>query len=302
MIAPKLYTPDGLPMSRIAWGFRNLHNWHLTTEQLVSMLQECIEIGVTTMDHADIYGEYTCERLFGDALSTVPSLRDKLQLVTKCGIVRISKNSTTGSVHHYDTSKKHIIASVEASLLNFRTDRIDLLLIHRPDPLMNTEDIASAFSDLKSAGKVLHFGVSNFTTWQYNLIAGMLDFPLVTNQIEFSVLQIDALTNGTLDQCQQRKLPVMAWGPFSRGRLFTDSGTQLVRLRNTLEDIREWIGAISIAQVALAWIMNHPAKIVPVLGTSKIDHMWDAAKATSIRLSREQWFKIWGASTGRTID
>ena len=256
---------NGPTFSRIIWGLWRLMNLQVSSEELCNRIKACIDIGITTFDHADIYGNYSCEQFFGDALNKDISLRKKIQLITKCGVVKVSKNSSPDSVNHYDTSKKHIIAAVENSLKNFHTDYLDLLLIHRPDPFMDADEIAEAFTDLKLAGKVLHFGVSNFKHWKFNLLASRLDFPLVTNQIELSVLNFDVLHDGTIDQCQQHKISPLAWSPLGGGRLFTENSSKAMRLRNTLENIREWVGATSIAQVALTWLLNHPAKIIPIL-------------------------------------
>jgi predicted oxidoreductase len=294
-------SPEGPEFSRTAHGFWRLKDWDKSPNQIREMIHSCIELGITTFDHADIYGDYDCESLFGAAFAESSVRRADIQLVTKCGIKLVSENRPETSVKHYDTSDSHIINSVEKSLSNLRTDYIDLLLIHRPDPLMNAEEVAGAFSSLKGSGKVLHFGVSNFLPSQFELLSSRMDVPLVTNQIEFSVLNMETQDNGTLDMCQRLKVSPMAWSPLGGGSLFSGNTERIVGLRQVLKDIADELGAKSIDQIALAWILNHPADFVVVLGTGNIDRLKGAVKAEKINLSREQWFKIWQASMGREV-
>jgi predicted oxidoreductase len=286
--------------SRIIAGMWRLSDWQITPGELVEFVESCIDIGVTSFDHADIYGEYTCEHIFGEAIALKPSLRDRIQLITKCGIKLVSENRPEHRIKQYDTSSQHIVASVENSLRCLWTDHVDLLLIHRPDPLMDAGEVAEAFSTLKTAGKVLAFGVSNFTASQYELLASRLDFPLITNQVEFSALELSPLTDGTLDQCQKLRIPPMAWSPFAGGRLFNDSSDQAQRIRAVLNSIGEELN-LSGEQVALAWILSHPSRVYPVLGTGKIDRVHRAVEAAKVELSREQWFGVWQASTGTEV-
>lgn len=288
-------------LSRLAVGLWRLAEWDMSRAELLAWLNACLELGVTTFDHADIYGDYTCEAIFGAALAEQPALRDTMQLVTKCGIKLISPNRPEHTIKHYDTSKEHIIGSVDRSLANLKTAWIDLLLLHRPDPLMKADEVAEAFIALKQSGKVLHFGVSNFSPSQFELLASRLDFPLVTNQIELSVTNMTALHDGTLDLCQRRRIPAMAWSPLGGGHLFGGDDGQAVRLRHTLKRIGESLGGAAIDQVALAWLFRHPAPIIPVLGTSKIERVKSAVEAAGLELSREQWFSIWSASMGTEV-
>lgn len=296
-----LMSPDGLQASRIVWGAWRLVESRLTPDEIRRLMHVCIEHGITTIDHADIYGGYTAEGVWGAAMAQEKGLRDQLQLVTKCGIMLVSPNRPSTSVHHYDTSRAHIIASVENSLRELRTDYLDLLLIHRPDVLMNADETAAALRELFDAGKVLHFGVSNFSPSQYALLASRLDFPLVTNQVEFSVTHLDPLHDGTFDQCQQLRIAPMAWSPLGGGSLFRDNDERSVRLRDMMQRIGMELGGATIDQVALAWILTHPANVMPVIGTSKIERVIAAANAEQWRLSREQWFAIWQASTGHEV-
>jgi predicted oxidoreductase len=291
----------GPAVSRLALGMWRLAGWGLGDAQLLELIQASLDLGITTFDHADIYGDYTCEKLFGRALARSPSLRDRMQLVTKCGIKLVSAKRPDHNLHHYDTRQAHIVASVENSLRMLRTDRIDLLLIHRPDPLMDAGDIAAAFERLRQSGKVLHFGVSNFTPWQLDLLSSRLDYPLVTNQVELSVMNMAVLHDGTVDQCQQLRISPMAWSPLARGGLFHDDSEQAIRVRAALRTVADDVGGASIDQVALAWILRHPARIVPILGTGRIERAERAAQAEGMVLSHEQWFRIWIASAGRDV-
>jgi len=291
----------GPEFSRLAIGLWRLNEWKMNTAGLTGFIEKALELGFTTFDHADIYGSYTCEEMFGKALAEKPSLRDKMEIVSKCGIKLLSENRPENHFHGYDTSKKHIIKSADTSLKNLHTDFLDVLLIHRPDPLMEADEVAEAFHHLHKAGKVKHFGVSNFTPFQFDLLQSRLNFPLVTNQVEVSVLFMDTLHDGTLDQCQQKCISPMAWSPFGGGRIFTGNSDQEQRVRNELLKSGQELGGAALDQVALAWLLKHPSKIIPVLGTGNLDRIRAAARALDLELSRDQWFRIWAASTGHEV-
>jgi len=288
---------EGPEFSRTAHGLWRLKDWNKNTAEIRSLIDECLDLGITTFDHADIYGDYMCEDLFGAALAESTVHRSDIQLVTKCGIKLVSGKS----IKHYDTSAAHIESSVEKSLKNLRTDYIDLLLIHRPDPLMNAREVAEAFARLRESGKVLHFGVSNFIPCQFEMLSSQMDFPLVTNQVEFSALNMEAQDNGSLDLCQNLGISPMAWSPLGGGKLFKEESEQIVRVRKALKEVATEFDGTSIDQIALAWILNHPAKFVVVLGTGNIDRIRKAVAAEKIELTREQWFTIWTASTGHDV-
>ncbi len=288
-------------VSRIVFGAWRLNTWNLSTRQLLDLLHTCVEVGITTIDHADIYGGYSCEGLFGAALREEPGLRAQLELVSKCGIKLVSPNRPAHTLKMYDTSRTHILASVENSLRELHTDYLDLLLLHRPDPFMDADETAGALGDLVKSGKVRHVGVSNFTPSQFELLESRLSVPLVTNQIEMSVLKLNAFLDGSLDHCQRLKIAPMAWSPMGGGTLFSGTTPQAERVRATLTEIAKEICAASIDQVALAWLLCHPALIVPILGTGKAERVRAAAAAAQLKLSREQWFKIWIASTGANV-
>lgn len=293
-------TDGGPTFSRIVAGVMRLGEWNMSTAALLNFIHTCLDLGITTFDHADIYGGYTCEELFGRALAVEPSLRGRLELVTKCGIQLVTPNRPDTRVKHYDTSREHIIASAERSLRTLHTDTLDLLLIHRPDPLMDADEVAGALGELRASGKIRHAGVSNFTPRQFDLLQSRLDFPLVTNQIELSILHLDPLHDGTLDQLQQLRMPPMIWSPLAGGRLFDPGDERARRVRAALEAIGSEVGA-SVDQVALAWLLRHPARVLPVMGTGKLERLREAAAAENIALDRQQWFALWEASAGRRV-
>jgi predicted oxidoreductase len=291
----------GPQVSRLALGFWRLVEWGMSDAQLLDLIRASLDLGITTIDHADIYGDHVCQELFGRALALEPALREKMQLVTKCGIMLVSPNRPQNAFKHYDTSRAHIFASVEESLRALGTDRIDLLLIHRPDVLMDPDEVAEAFTTLRQAGKVLHFGVSNFTPSQFDLLASRLDFPLITNQIEVSVLFLDLLHDGTVDQCLQRGIAPMVWSPLAGGRIFDEDSEQATRVRQALQAVGQELGGAPMDQVALAWLLAHPVRFLPVLGSGKIERIQSAIGAEALHLSREQWFAIWSASAGMPV-
>jgi predicted oxidoreductase len=287
---------EGPEFSRIAQGLGGAARWNLSAQELLSRVQRGVYLGVTTLDIAAIYGGGRCETLLGDALALKPSLRDEVEIVTKCGI-----GTWETSIYHYDTRKAHILWSVEQSLRKLRTDRVDLLLIHRPDPLMDADEVAEAFGELRQSGKVLHVGVSNFTPSQVELLASRLPVPLVTNEVQFSAMYLETWFNGTLDQCQRLRISPMAWSPLGGGRLFHEESKWAERIRSEMYAAGKALDGATLDQVALAWILKHPARIAPILGTSRIDRVRSAVQAEGLELSREQWFRIWVASTGRRL-
>ncbi|VEF27605.1 Oxidoreductase YdhF [Shewanella baltica] len=287
--------------SEFVAGFWRMESWDMTPMQRLSLIEQYLELGVTTMDHADIYGQYQCETLFGEVLALKPALRQQMQIVSKCGIKPAFACRPERYVNHYDTSSEHIIASVEHSLKQLNTDYLDLLLIHRPDPLMDADAVAEAFKILKQAGKVQHFGVSNFTNAQFFLLQSRLDAPLVTNQVELSPLAMSPLHDGTLDLCQQRRIRPMAWSCLAGGKIFETTNPQAVRLHQTLKLIAEQVGAQDISQVIYAWVRMLPSRPVPLIGSGNIERIKSAVASNEIQLDRQQWFSIWQASMGHSV-
>lgn len=293
------YHPLGFTGSRLAQGYWRLAEWGMTDQELVRFIEQSIEAGVTTVDHADIYGDYQCETLFGRALALKPSLRDKLQIVTKCGITFPSKHRPDINCHRYDHSTQHIIASAEASLKSLNVDSLDMLLLHRPSPLMDADHVFEAFEHLYTVGKVQHFGVSNFTAQQFDLLQSRLEMPLLVNQVELSPLQLKHFEDGTLEHAQQHAITPMAWSPFAGGDLFRLEGINPT-LHKALTELADAHGA-SLDQIAIAWLLRHPSGIVPILGSGKIERLQSAQIAQNIHLNDDEWFKIWIASTGHPV-
>ncbi len=289
--------PQGPTFSRLIMGYWRLMEWQLSPAALLDLMKYHLDLGVTTIDHADIYGGYQCEEAFGHALRLEPSLRSRMEIVTKCGIALTAKPEH--ALNHYNTGKDHIIASAEASLRKLGTDHLDLLLIHRPDPLMNADEVADAFITLKQAGKIKHAGVSNFTARQFELLQSRLPFPLVTNQLEISPLHQEGTLDGTLDQCQQLGIKPMAWSCLGGGRLFCDDAN--APLRAELEQIRQEVGAQTIEQVVYAWVMMLPSQPLPLIGSGKRERIAAAVAAESIVLNRQQWFRIRKAALGYDV-
>ncbi|WP_339014979.1 aldo/keto reductase family oxidoreductase [Aeromonas popoffii] len=288
---------QGPTFSRLIMGYWRLMEWQLSPAALLDLMKYHLDLGVTTLDHADIYGGYLCEEAFGKALRLEPSLRARMEIVSKCGIALTAKPEH--ALNHYNTGKAHIIASAENSLRKLSTDYLDLLLIHRPDPLMDADEVADAFITLRQAGKIKHAGVSNFTPRQFELLQSRLPFPLVTNQLEISPLNQSTTLDGTLDQCQQLRIKPMAWSCLGGGRLF--NGQEYAPLRAELEQIRHEVGAQHIEQLVYAWVMMLPSQPLPLIGSGKRERIAAAVAAESIVLNRQQWFRIRKAALGYDV-
>ncbi|KTI55658.1 oxidoreductase [Enterobacter hormaechei subsp. steigerwaltii] len=289
--------PQGPEFSRFVMGYWRLMDWNMSPVQLADFIEEHLDLGITTVDHADIYGGYQCEAAFGEALKRAPALRERMEIVTKCGIATTAKPEH--ALGHYITDSAHIVKSAEQSLINLATDRIDLLLIHRPDPLMDADEVAEAFLTLHQSGKVRHFGVSNFTPAQFALLQSRLPFTLATNQVEISPVHQPLLLDGTLDQLQQLRIRPMAWSCLGGGRLFNDVAFQ--PLRNELETVARELNAESIEQVVYAWILCLPSKPLPIIGSGKIERVRAALVAEELDMTRQQWFRIRKAALGYDV-
>jgi predicted oxidoreductase len=299
LTCPRIATrAGGLELSRIVAGMWRLGDWGMSVEQRVSLIEQCIDMGVTTFDHADIYGGYSNESLFGEALRASPSLRGQIELVSKCGIKLISPKRPQHSIQHYDTTAAHIAASVEESLRQLHTDRLDLLLIHRPDPLMDFDEIAEAFTALRNAGKVLHFGVSNFSRHQFECLNRRIE--LATNQIEFSPLHLAPMFDETLDGLQDLGMAPMIWSPLAGGRLFTATELHAENLRLVIKEVADRM-KVPFASVVFAWIMQLPSRPIPLTGTGRIEAIAVAVAGTQVRLSRQDWFRILRAARGHEV-
>jgi predicted oxidoreductase len=291
-----MHNPAGL--SAIVAGAWRLADWGWSPQQRLAWIEGNLELGVTSFDHADIYGGYRVEALFGEALALAPALRQRLQIVSKCGIQLVTPARPGHAVKHYDTSAAHVRASVEQSLAALRTDHLDLLLIHRPDALMDVDELADTFEALRREGKVRCFGVSNFSPAQLAPLHRRI--ALATHQIELSPLHLDPLHDGTLDQCVDLGLRPMAWSPLAGGRLFTGQDEAAQRVRGTLEAMASELG-VSVTTLAIAWVLRHPSQPLPILGSRRIDVVRDALAASQLSLDAQQWYRIWTAASGHEV-
>ncbi len=301
MVAKVVTAPNGPEFSELVQGYWRAADWGMTAQERLSFLKQHIELGITTVDHADIYGNYECEALFGEALALDKSVRDQIQIVTKCDINLCGDKTPERKINHYDTSSAHIYQSVNNSLERLNVDEIDVLLIHRPDVLMDADEVAEAFTELHKVGKVKHFGVSNFTPCQFELLQSRLGKPLVTNQVEINPLNFEVAHDGTLDQMQMLRTRPMAWSCLGGGSIFSGESEQAILVRNELEAIREEVGATSIDQVIYAWVRRLPSKPIPIIGSGKIERVQTAVNALNIELTREQWYRVWVASKGHGV-
>ncbi|MDP3195279.1 aldo/keto reductase family oxidoreductase [Tabrizicola sp.] len=287
-----------ITMSRLVYGMWRLGDDPDTSPAHVqAKVEACLAQGITTMDQADIYGGYTAETLLGAALRAAPGLRDRIEIVTKCDIVAPVGRHSAARVKYYDTSAAHITASVEASLREMATDRIDLLLIHRPDPLMDQHETGRALDALVAGGKVRSVGVSNFRPWDFTLLQSAMTTPLVTNQIELSLNCRAPFTNGDLAFLQERGIAPMAWSPLAGGHLRAEAGGGLSA---RLDAIGKAAGTDWTA-VAVAWLLHHPAKILPVLGTNTLSRIATISDAARVPMDRQTWFELLTLAQGHEV-
>jgi len=281
-------------LSPIIAGTMNWGVWdkNLSTSEMESTINICLENKITTFDHADIYGAYTTEAAFGKAFASSKISRDSFQFISKCGINQVSENRPT-TIKHYDYSKDYLIWSVENSLKNLQTDYLDVLLLHRPSPLMQADEIAEAVSKLKSEGKIIDFGVSNFTASQTELIRQKTEISF--NQIQFSATNFEPMLDGSLDYMQINNIQPLSWNPL--GTVFREDNEQTRRLKKLLVSLvsKYHFGADTLL---LAWILQHPATIIPVAGTVNVARIQQLMKATQLELEKEDWFAIWTESRG----
>jgi predicted oxidoreductase len=291
---------NGPDFSKIALGFWRLHEWDMNLTQLTELIEGALELGVTTFDHADIYGSYGNEERFGKILKENPSLREKMELVSKCGICLTTENRPHHSVQHYNTSSEYIRESVERSLRKLNSDFLDLILIHRPDPLMDTTEMADIFSKLVEEKKVLNVGVSNFSPSQFSLFQSKLNLPLVTNQVECSLLHLNPIYDGTFDQAQKLNFSPMIWSPFAGGDLFTGDSPRAIRVREQCHQLSQKYNT-TIDQIALAWLFQLPCKTEIIAGTGKLDRLRMAVKSTTFQLERQDWYQLLEASNGHPV-
>ncbi|WP_224817050.1 aldo/keto reductase family oxidoreductase [Hasllibacter sp. MH4015] len=288
----------GVEMSRIVYGMWRLGDDDDTSPAHVqAKVEACVEQGITTMDQADIYGGYIAEALLGEAFKASPGLRDKVEVVTKCDIVAPIGKHSDKRVKYYDTSAEYISASVDNSLKDMAIDVIDLLLIHRPDPLMDHVETGACLDRLVASGKVRAVGVSNFRPWDWELLQSGMETQLATNQIEMSVLHHAPFTNGDVAFHQRGGQPLMAWSPLAGGTLFGDDGADV-------RAVLERIGAdhdVGADAVAVAWLLHHPARILPVMGTNNLNRIKGLSDAVKVTLDKQDWYEIYTAALGKEV-
>jgi predicted oxidoreductase len=286
-----------LSFSRLVYGmWRIKDDADSSPAHVVAKIDACLEQGITTFDQADIYGDYGAEQVLGDALRSSPGLRDKMEIVTKCDIVAPIGYFSDKPVKYYDTSRAHIETQIDRSLAAMGIEQIDLLLIHRPDPLMDHQETGAALDDAVKSGKVRSVGVSNFRPWDWNLLQSAMTNTLVTNQIEISLAEISPFTNGDIAFHQQHGHPMMAWSPLGGGGLMTGQSDVATRLDAIAAE-----QGVERAAVAIAFLLRHPSKILPVLGTNNLSRIASISDACKVDLSREQWFGLYEAALGNEV-
>lgn len=288
---------NDLSFSRLVYGmWRIKDDADSSPAHVVAKIDACLEQGITTFDQADIYGDYGAEQVLGDALRSNPGLRDNMEIVTKCDIVAPIGYFSDKPVKYYDTSRGHIETQIDRSLAAMGIEQIDLLLIHRPDPLMDHHETGAALDDAVKSGKVRSVGVSNFRPWDWNLLQSAMTNTLVTNQIEISLAEISPFTNGDIAFHQQHGHPMMAWSPLGGGGLMTGQSDVATRLDAIAAE-----QGVDRAAVAIAFLLRHPSKILPVLGTNNLSRIASISDACKVDLSREQWFGLYEAALGNEV-
>jgi predicted oxidoreductase len=286
-----------IELSRIVYGMWRVGDDADTSARHVqAKIEACLAQGITTIDQADIYGGYTAEALLGTALRAAPALRDKIEIVTKCGIVAPAGRYADRRVKYYDTSAGHIAASIDHSLREMAVERIDLLLIHRPDPFMDHRETGAALDSAVASGKVRAVGVSNFRPHDFTLLQSAMSSRLVTNQIELSLLEHAPFVSGDLAFLQEREIAPMAWSPLAGGRLLGSAGS----LRHRL-DAMAAAQNVDPSSVAVAWLLAHPAGILPVMGTNDLSRIARLSEALHVSMDRQTWFELYTGALGREV-
>ncbi|WP_298838604.1 aldo/keto reductase [uncultured Roseobacter sp.] len=294
---PRVTLSESLEVSRIVYGmWRLADDSNTSPEHVRAKIDACLEQGITTMDQADIYGGYAAEEVLGACLRQSPGLRDQLEIVTKCDIVAPIGKYSDRRVKYYDTSAAHITASVEASLNYMGIDHIDLLLIHRPDPMMDAAETGAALDALIAGGKIRNAGVSNFRPWDWDLLQSAMTNKLVTNQIELSLAARDSYTNGDLAHLQMHGIAPMAWSPLGGGSLMTETSDVATRMDAIAAD-----QGVDRAAVAVAWLLAHPAGILPVMGTNTLSRIATFGDALRVSMDRQTWFELYEAANGYEV-
>ncbi len=295
----RIQITDDLSFSRIIYGMWRLGDDSDTSSAHVqAKIEACLEQGITTMDQADIYGGYEAEEVLGKALKATPALKDKIEIVTKCDIVAPMGRYSGARVKYYDTSRNHILASVDHSLGLMNIDKIDTLLIHRPDPMMDHHETGAALDGIVASGKVRSVGVSNFKLHDWLLLQSAMKTKLITNQIELSLSAHQGFTNGDVAFLQQRSIPIMAWSPLGGGTLVSGEGN--AELRTAMTKVAQ-ASDTDIGAVAVAWLLAHPANIMPVMGTNNLNRIKVLSDALKVGMDRQTWFELYTAALGQEV-
>ncbi len=295
----RIQITDDLSFSRIIYGMWRLGDDSDTSPAHVqAKIEACLEQGITTMDQADIYGGYEAEEVLGNALKAAPALKDQIEIVTKCDIVAPMGRYSDARVKYYDTSRDHILASVDHSLRLMNIDKIDTLLIHRPDPMMDHHETGATLDEVVASGKVRSVGVSNFKLHDWLLLQSAMKTKLITNQIELSLSAHQGFTNGDVAYLQQRSIPIMAWSPLGGGTLVSGEGN--AELRTAMTKVAQ-ANDTDIGAVAVAWLLAHPANIMPVMGTNNLNRIKVLSDALKVGMDRQAWFELYTAALGQEV-
>src|SRR5699024_10979300 len=289
--------------SNVIQGFWRAKDWQWTPQQLNRYINELVERGITTMDHADIYGNYTCEGIFGEALKLSPNLRNHLEIVSKCGIILPSNKIEQADGHRYDHSKKHIIQSVERSLRQLQIEQLDAVLSHSPYRLIDPHEITEAVIMSVKEGKIKSFGVSNLNKSQYDLLSKCLvcdKLHITLNQLEVSPYTLDAIEDGTINHMYKDDVKMMSWSPLAGGKLFDLEDEKTARITAVISPLAQKYQVTTTA-IIMAWLNKHPASIMPVFGTQKIHRVDEALQGMELSLTDQEWFDIYTASLGHDI-
>lgn len=298
-LAPTQLSSSGVQVSPLIAGFWRTKHWGMNAQELLGYIEQLLELGITTMDHAMVYRS---QAPFGAALALRPAVRERMEIISKCGIRPVGFGPLGAEqVNHYDSSAQAIIESVHTSLRELGTDYLDVLLLHRPDYLMQGQEVASAFEQLHQQGKVRHFGVSNFSTHQFEWLQRHWQPGLVSNQIELSPLNMQALDSGLLEQCSNYGVRPMLWSCLAGGALLTPVSATAQRIHSALQQVAAELDTPHLEQVVYSWLVTLPSQPIPLLGTSKIERAAVAVQGVQQKLTREQWYKIWEAANGAPV-
>ena len=292
---------QGPECSRMVYGTWRLLATRPSAQEINRRLHGCVDLGITTIDTAEIYGLYAVEEWLGAALALSPGLRDKLEIVTKAGIYVPNPHHPERRTAHYNATGAQLVRSLEKSLRLLGTDRVELFLVHRPDWLARADDTAAGLNQLLRCGKIRSAGVSNYSAAQFDLLNAQREQPLATNQVEFHLLHPEPMTDGTLLQCEKLGILPMAWSPLAGGRIFDSNNPAAQRLAEAAKAMSARYSCATLEQLAYAWVLAHPSRPLPVIGSNKPERIQSAAAADGIVLEREDWYALWEAAQGRKI-